>query len=118
MAVADRLQKLLPGDAARLLAMHADRVTQIRLRAERPVLLAGCGFEAVGDAPLSAEALRRVLAALMEYSLYARQQELDDGFFTLEDGSMVKVHLSSVEWPMQVEGQDIEDLFEGLFFAG
>ena len=91
MAIADRLQKLLPGDAARLLAMHADRVTQIRLRAERPVLLAGCGFEAVGDAPLSAEALRRVLAALMEYSLYARQQELDDGFFTLEDGSRVGV---------------------------
>lgn len=91
MAIADRLQKLLPGDAARLLEAHAGRLTQIRLRAERPVQMAGCGFEAVGETPLAADALRRALAALMEYSLYARQQDLDEGFFTLDDGSRVGV---------------------------
>ena len=49
---------------------------------------------------------------------FAYTDGVDNVYFTLEDGSMVKVHLSSVEWPMQVDGQDIEDLFEGLFFAG
>ncbi|MBQ9562446.1 MAG: DUF3298 domain-containing protein [Lachnospiraceae bacterium] len=43
---------------------------------------------------------------------------IDRVWFALEDGRLVEVKLSSTEWPMQVDGKDIEEVFDGLFFAG
>jgi stage III sporulation protein AA len=92
MGAVERLRALLPPDAAALLADRGDRVTQVRLRSDRPVQIdeAG-GTGAMSDAPLESSELKNILAALMEYSVYARQEELDQGFFTLEDGSRVGV---------------------------
>jgi len=88
----DRLKGLLPPGAAALLAACGDGVTQVRLRVGRPVQVCmGRGGEALSDEPLERAALERILAALMEYSVYARQDELDQGFFTLDDGSRVGV---------------------------
>ena len=86
------MKGLLPPDAAALLARHGDGLAEARLRVGRPVQL--ClegGGEALSSGPLEPGALGRILAALMEYSVYARQAELDRGFFTLDDGSRVGV---------------------------
>ena len=91
MDVAARLAALLPGDAAKALRGYGGAITEIRLRAGMPVRMAGTAGEAASDAPVDAEALRGALTALMEHSVYARQAELDRGFFTLEDGSRVGV---------------------------
>lgn len=91
MRTLDRLQKLLPEEAARLWAEWNGRATQIRLRAGRPVQFAGDGCEALTREVLKPQTLRDMLAAMMEYSVYARQQDMDNGFFTLEDGSRVGV---------------------------
>ena len=91
MALADRLAALLPRDAAALMEAHGARVTELRLRAGRPAQVVWPGGEAMSGESIDAEALRRLLAALMDYSVYARQDELDRGFFTLADGSRVGV---------------------------
>ena len=76
----DRLKALLPPDAAVLLARHGAAVTQVRLRAGRPVQVdMDRGGNALSDAPLEQDALGGILAALMEYSVYARQEEQDGG---------------------------------------
>ena len=51
----------------------------------------GGGERAVRRRRWNGRALEGILAALMEYSVYARQEELDRGFFTLDDGSRVGV---------------------------
>ena len=89
--IVERLSARLPREAARLLLERGDSLTQIRLRADRPPQLIGEGFAIAEGPPLSAGCLRDLLSALMEHSVYARQEELDRGFFTLEDGSRVGV---------------------------
>lgn len=90
MGVVDRLGKLLP-QVKQLAAGRAEALTEIRLRSGRPVQALGEGFEALSPEILEAAALQKALASLMDYSLYARQDELDSGFFTLDDGSRVGV---------------------------
>lgn len=86
------MKALLPPDAAALLEAHGDEVTQVRMRSGRPIQVGtGRGGGALSGAPLDRAALSHILAALMEYSVYARQEELDQGFFTLDDGSRVGV---------------------------
>lgn len=88
----DRLAALLPPESAGLLRANGDRVLEIRLRSGRPTELRwGRAEGALTGDVLDYPALRLLLAALMEFSVYARQDELDRGFFTLEDGSRVGV---------------------------
>jgi len=92
MGALDRLKALLPEEAAALLARHGAAVTQVRLRAGRPVQVeTDRGGSALSAASLEQAALGGILSALMEYSVYARQEELDRGYFTLDDGSRVGV---------------------------
>lgn len=91
MDTAKRLASLLGGDAAELIGRHEGDLTEIRLRAGRPVQLAWPGGDALAGVALDARRLRQIVAALMDYSLYAREAELNRGFFTMEDGSRVGV---------------------------
>ncbi len=92
MGVVDRLMALLPPEAGKALTAHGDEVTEVRLRAGRPVQIVwGRGCDALVGEPIERASLGRLLAALMEYSVYAMQVDLDLGFFTLSDGSRVGV---------------------------
>lgn len=92
MAVVDRLAALLPEGAAVQVRAMAGLLTQVRLRAGRPVQL--CRIDqrdVLTEEAIDGPGLGKILSALMEYSVYARQDELDGGFFTLDDGSRVGV---------------------------
>lgn len=91
MTVLERLSRLLSEEAARRLAEDAGALTQVRLRAERPVQLVRGSADELAGGPIDAETLARVASALLEHSVYAREPELAEGFFTLEDGSRVGV---------------------------
>ena len=91
MAMADRLAGLLPEETAGLLLRYRDELTELRLRAGRPAQLTGLRGEHMAGESLAPAALLEMLSALMDYSVYARQDELDEGFFTLDDGSRVGV---------------------------
>lgn len=91
MSVLERLSRLLPEEAARRLAEDAAELTQVRLRAGQPTQLVRGSADELAGGPVDAEALVRIASALLEHSLYAREAELAEGFFTLEDGSRVGV---------------------------
>ena len=96
-----RLARLLP-EAAEALAERREELREVRLRAGRRTALCVDGGEiAVGDA-LTAERLGHILAALMDYSVHAREDELRQGFFTLADGCRVGVCGEAVS-----DGRDI-----------
>lgn len=89
-ATVDRLAALLP-EAAEALLARRDALREVRLRAGRPVMLAA-GTEAIFIGPeLASERLAHILAALMDYSVHAREDELRRGFFSLRDGCRVGV---------------------------
>ncbi|MBQ8109732.1 MAG: Flp pilus assembly complex ATPase component TadA [Clostridia bacterium] len=91
MPLLERLQALLPPDAAHRLRARSEAVSEIRLRAGRPAqLVCVDGDEMAGEA-IDGVSLRRIVSSLLEYSVYAREDELARGFFTLEDGSRVGV---------------------------
>lgn len=91
MNTLDRLMMLLPVQASGRLGALRDEVMEVRLRAGRSVqLIHPNGDELVGEA-LTQETLKKILAALMDYSLYAREDELKKGFFTMDDGCRVGV---------------------------
>jgi stage III sporulation protein AA len=78
-------------DARAAAERMGDRLCEIRLRADRPVQLVAYGGEdALCDA-IGADAFRETVAFLMGYSLYACEDELARGYFTLPDGSRAGV---------------------------
>lgn len=87
----DRLCGLLPGEVGAQLASLRDTVREVRLRAGRPLQVVTGDKEALLGSPVSQECVRKMLASLMDYSLYAREDELRQGYFTLQDGSRVGV---------------------------
>ena len=86
-----RLETLLGGDAARRISEHRQDLTEVRIRAGQSVQLIWIGGEVLCDAVIEGRRLREIAAALMDYSYYARENELDQGYFTMNDGSRVGV---------------------------
>ncbi|MDO4866439.1 MAG: stage III sporulation protein AA [Clostridia bacterium] len=91
MTTLDRLLPMLPEDAERAARGCAGTLREIRLRAGRPVQLVYEDGDLLTDTAVDAARLRRIAAAMMDYSVYAREDELSRGFFTLPDGCRVGV---------------------------
>ncbi len=96
----------LKGPLAALKAREADALTEVRVRVDRPVLahvggrigwLCADGFHEGAPMPdgrgvrLNAAECGRLLEALCEQSLYAREEELRAGYLTLPGGFRVGV---------------------------
>lgn len=86
METLDRLCALLSEETAGALCKGAGNITEVRLRAGRPVQLLTTGGEYMAGRTLVAGEVARIAAALMDFSVYARESELRQGFFTLRDG--------------------------------
>ena len=91
MDTVERLIRLLPGEVAAALFARQAALTEIRLRAGRPVQVVWQGGEALTGDAVEPARLREIVSALMDHSFYARESELAQGFFTMEDGSRVGV---------------------------
>lgn len=91
METIERLSALLPEAAAKRVSEQREALTEVRLRAGRPVNLAWPGGDALVGDPVDAGGLRLIAAALMDHSVYAREAELAQGFFTMGDGCRVGV---------------------------
>ena len=81
----ERLAGLLP-ELAGELDRRRDTLREVRIRADRPAWLDDGAERFATGGRVSPERLGRVLAALLDHSLHAREDELRQGFFTLEDG--------------------------------
>lgn len=91
METLDKLAALLPEEAARSIHARRDVLTEARLRVGQPVHLVWPKGDALVGEPIDAARLRDIAAALMDHSVYARESELAQGFFTMGDGCRVGV---------------------------
>ena len=85
------LARFFPKELAEAVVEETGVLTEIRLRACRPVqLVSGSADRFIGE-PVSAPQMHRMLMAMMEHSYYAREEELAQGFFTMLNGCRVGV---------------------------
>lgn len=77
----------LPEEARACAIQMGDRLCEIRLRRGAPIQLVSIEGEEILFAPAEQSEFTEVVMNLMGYSLYAREDELLDGFLTLQDGS-------------------------------
>lgn len=91
MDAVKRLRELLPAEIREAAGELPDDLTEMRVRAGRAVQLIGLSGETCRDRPVGAEQVERLCAALAGHSLYAREEELREGYFTMEGGCRVGV---------------------------
>lgn len=77
----------LPPEARNAAERMGDRLCEIRLRRNRPIQLVDISGACASLASPSQELFSDMAARLMGYSMYARENELTEGFITLRDGS-------------------------------
>lgn len=85
------LASFLSPELAGLVLAQADRLCELRLRIDRPAMLRLLGGNEISGDIVSRAALHETLARMMEDSLYAREDELRQGYFTMTDGMRVGV---------------------------
>lgn len=86
-----RLAGVLPAECLDRAYELADTLTDIRMRSGAPIELCHMqGSELIGSA-MTAERLLEAVSAMLDYSLYAWEDELRRGFFTLPGGFRVGV---------------------------
>ena len=91
MDAVTRMRELLPAEARELLPPLPEDLTELRLRAGRPVQLIRSGGGELLGGRTDAALVQAAAQALSGHSLYAREEELREGFFTIEGGCRVGV---------------------------
>ena len=76
MDAVTRMTALLPAELRERLGPLPDDLTELRLRAGRPVQLIGLRRETIIEGEVSASLVRSAAQALAGHSLYAREEEL------------------------------------------
>lgn len=91
------LCRILPGNIARELSRFADRLTELRIRADKPVQFVCIDSVHYSKQSLDAQTLRSLALQMMDHSFHAREYELAQGFFTMSNGCRVGVGGSYVQ---------------------
>ena len=88
---AAELARFFSKELADAIVSQTDALTEIRIRARRPVQLVSGTADCFCGEPVSGPQLHRMLMAMMEHSYYAREEELAQGYFTMLNGCRVGV---------------------------
>ena len=91
MAAQDRLADCIGGELGRRAAQAGEALCELRIRTGRPSRLRLLDGRELEGPTVAAEELRRILARMMEDSLYACEDELGQGYFTMTGGLRVGV---------------------------
>lgn len=81
----------LPGQWGRVARAMEKSLCEIRLRRGGPVALREIAGGETLLPPMEDEGFSEMISAMLDHSLYARESELDKGYFTLPDGSRAGV---------------------------
>lgn len=81
----------LPGQWGRAARAMKNSLCEIRLRRGGPVALRELSGGETLLPPMEDEGFSEMISAMLDHSLYARESELDKGYFTLPDGSRAGV---------------------------
>lgn len=91
MILTEQLANLLEAENASLLRQNEDHLAEIRIRSERPLQLVFLNRNQILGKKVTALQLEEIVACLMDNSLYSREQELQQGYFTTAHGHRVGV---------------------------
>lgn len=91
MDAVTRMAGLLPDALMQMLGPFPEDLTELRLRAGKPAQLIRFSSEEMGRECVGAHWVQAAAQALAGHSLYAREEELRQGFFTMEGGCRVGV---------------------------
>ena len=91
MAAVDRLADCIGGETGELLRREAVSVAELRLRCGQRTRLCRMDGTELSGPVLDAEALQRIVRRLCGDSLYAFEEELKKGYFTVQSGLRVGV---------------------------
>ncbi len=83
--------ELMPAQVRRMIGELPPEMTELRLRAQRPAEIVCMGKGTLCTQPIPAEMIEQTAAGLAAHSLYAREEELRQGFFTIIGGCRVGV---------------------------
>ena len=81
----------LPGQWGQAARAMEKSLCEIRLRRGGPVALRELSGGETLLPPMEEEGFSEMISAMLDHSLYARESELDKGYFTLPDGSRAGV---------------------------
>lgn len=87
----EMLMKRLPAQTAHLAGTPPRDATELRIRAGQPIQWITLQSRFFGQEAIDAVLLRETVSALADHSLYAREKELQAGYFTLQGGCRVGV---------------------------
>lgn len=87
----------LPGDISREIKACIDSLTEVRIRAGKPVQLVCMDSVRFLGESIGAQELRKLAVRMMDHSYYACEQELSQGFFTMANGCRVGVGGSFIQ---------------------
>ena len=91
METVSRLSKLLPEAVMRETGPLPEDMTELRLRAGQPAEVVRLSGAALVGGEISAQLVAQAAQKLAGHSLYAREEELREGYFTVEGGCRVGV---------------------------
>lgn len=91
METLDRLNAYLDSEQKLFLEKHRESVFEIRLRSGRQIQIKGAGFDEFIGREVNRQRMKDILSALMDFSIYAREEEIRQGYFTMPDGCRVGV---------------------------
>lgn len=91
MAAVDRLADCIGGETGELLRREADSVTELRLRCGQRTRLCRMDGTELSGPVLDAAALQKIVRRLSGDSLYAFEEDLKQGYFTVQSGLRVGV---------------------------
>lgn len=91
MALLERIGEMLGGENTEIIRRNIDEITEIRLRTGQAVRLSLMDGREVEGETLDARTLHHILNHLMDNSLYSRENELRQGYFTAAEGFRVGV---------------------------
>lgn len=91
MDAVSRLRAMLPEQLLARTGVLPENLTELRVRAGRPVEIVSLSGDTLCKEAVPAELVARTAQALAGHSLYAREEELKEGFFTIEGGCRVGV---------------------------
>ena len=91
MSSIEKIADMLDAGNRKILLQNRDRIAEIRIRSGREMRLSVMnGAEVVGK-KLDAQEFHRIVNRLMDESVYSRESELKQGYFTTTDGFRVGV---------------------------
>lgn len=91
------LSRFLPSTLAGELSIHSESLTELRIRADKPVQFICIDSVHYSQEILNAQELQSLALRMMEHSFHAREHELAQGFFTMSNGCRVGIGGSYVQ---------------------